>query len=166
MNLKMTEIQQIFGTLLTVRTLPEQLAQIIDLEDGEVISVIGLPNSQLDIDFTIPIEKLPNGHWTIGKFPYGEIVSYDPIARTVYMDGEEYFLAASVKNLLLQICELENFWKSTVLLAPLGAYRDHHKEYAQMLEERLLAIDPQLLEKDSHYYWGSMLEAIEFGIVG
>lgn len=166
MSLKTSEIQQVFGRVLTVRPLPESLGQIAHAEDKEVISEIGLPSSQLDIDFNVPIEEMPNGLWALGKFPYGEVVSFDPKARTVYLDDEDYFLASSVKNLLLQIYEIENFWKNTVVSAPLGPYREHHEQYSKLLEQRLLAIDPELLEKDTHYYWGSMLEDIEFGIVG
>ena len=38
--------------------------------------------------------------------------------------------------------------------------------YVKILEENLKKVDGKLFEKDNSYFWGGMLESIEFGIIG
>lgn len=166
MELEKHRLENLFDGRMIKRDIPLDLIRFIHQEDREAICKIGLPNgSELEYEFDHPIES-DGSQWIIGKFHRGSNINYNPISRSVTAFATNGFLADSVKNLLLQIYEIENFWKNTVVDAPLGAFREHHKEYAKLLEKRLLAIDPELHEKDNNYYWGSMLEDIELGIVG
>ena len=78
------------------------------------------------------------------------------------------FISKSLKNLIQQLYIYDSLWKIDIPQEKFGNYRDNcnHKKYAEFLKTELLKIDEDLLKNDTGYFWGSLIEDIEFGIVG
>ncbi len=69
--------------------------------------------------------------------------------------------------MLLQLYTYDHLWKNDIPKQKFGEYREdsNHKNYAQFLGTELLKIDENLLKNDNGL-WASLIEDIEFGIVG
>ncbi len=160
-------VVSIFGENLMIRRVDALIATKINFEDLFFIEQLGMPNTD-NFTFNSKVEYLPDIKCvklgTMGK----EFIVYNYISREVYLKDSNIFLASSIKNFVYQLAEVELFWKDTWLIKPFGETKNslNRRFYSEYLENKLKEIDFYLFEKDLGYYWGSMIESIELGIVG
>lgn len=156
-----------FGSSLVKRNIELDLYQLLTEEENFILSKIGMPNNCMDFQFSNSLSLLTESELLIGK-----TASYDPLILNLksrkVLRNHDFFLASSLKNFVLQLYTFDSLWKIDIPQKKLGDYRvnHNHKKYAVSLKTKLLDIDPNLLEKDLGYFWGSFIEDIEFGIVG
>ena len=139
----------------------------ITSEDRIILTEIGLPNGILDFDFGGNIVLKSNLELIIGVALDGSPIMLHLSSREIIKNGD-CFLAASLSNLVKQLYVYDHLWNVSIKNSELGNYREdrNHKKYAKLLESQLLEIDGDLLENDNRYFWGSLIEDIDFGIVG
>lgn len=161
------KIIEYFGSNLIKRLVEFNLSQELTQEDNLIISNIGLPNDILELQFDNDILLLSKSEIIIGKTSYNSNIILNLESRKIMRDGS-LFLSKSLKNLVLQLYVYDTLWKIDIPQKKFGNYRDNHnhKQYAKFLEMELLKIDKDLLKNDTGYFWGSLIEDIEFGIVG
>ncbi|TRX33231.1 hypothetical protein FNW52_15850 [Flavobacterium sp. ZT3R18] len=157
-----------FKSFLVKRVLKPNIMAKLSVEDKLIITEIGLPNKILDFQFTNDLQFKSKSELIIGKTYNKQDILLIIESGNIVKDEDNCFLAKSLKNLILQLYTYDYLWKVIIPEAKFGNYRENynHKKYAQFLENELLKIDPYLLENDNKYFWGSMIEDIEFGIVG
>lgn len=160
------KIVEHFGTSLTKRKIDSPISYKLTDEENLILSKVGLPNTILDFQFIDTISFLSESEITIGKLEHNNITLHLDSKKIIRDDT--VFLAKSVKNFLLQMYTYDFLWKTTIPEKTLGHYRENsnYKKYARLLETELLKTDPDLLKNDNGYFWGSLIEDIEFGIVG
>jgi hypothetical protein len=66
----------------------------------------------------------------------------------------------------LQLNTVEEFWKEIKIKETLGPYRPKTAVYANHLRSMLMDVDSEIFNCDNGYYWGSMIEGLQHGIVG
>ncbi|MBE8723986.1 hypothetical protein [Flavobacterium hungaricum] len=156
-----------FGSCLVKREIDTSLMQILTEEEIYLLSKIGLPNNCQDFEFTNSLVLLTTSELLIGNTAYNDPVILNLESRKIFR-GSDFFLAQSLKNFVCQLYVLDTLWKIDIPQQKLGDYRENHnhKKYAAVLETKLLDIDPDLLKNDLGYFWGSLIEDIESGIVG
>lgn len=139
----------------------------IDFADRQSLSEIGLPNGILDFNFTEKLYLKSNTELIIGKTADNENISLR-LDSKIITKAEDSFLAQSLANFVRQLYVYDHLWKVLITNDVYGKYREdrNHKKYARKLEAQLLQIDSELLQKDKIYFWGSLIEDIDFGIVG
>lgn len=161
------KIIEYFSSNLIKRAIDFNLSQELTNEDNLIISNIGLPNDILEFQFVNDISLLSKSEIIIGKTSYNSDIILNLESRKITRDNN-LFISKSLKNLVLQLFIYDTLWKIEIPQKKFGNYRDNynHKKYAKFLEMELLHIDPDLLKNDNGYFWGSLIEDIEFGIVG
>lgn len=157
-------IKSFFGEKLIKRDVPKQVKNLLDEEDINILSELGMPENVLDCTFSSPISKNENG-LLIGKL-HDDDIFIDLVGKEIFVNDKSFFLARSLRILVLQLYLIESFWKDFVKNNKLGNYQQNHKNYAKYLETSLQDIDQELFEKDNSYFWGAMIEDIELGVVG
>lgn len=161
------KITEYFSSNLITRTIDENLSQDLTYEDNLIISQIGLPNDILSFQFTDAICLLSKSEIIIGKTSYDSNIILNLESGNIMRD-HDLFISKSLKNLIQQLYIYDSLWKIDIPQEKFGNYRDNcnHKKYAEFLKTELLKIDEDLLKNDTGYFWGSLIEDIEFGIVG
>ena len=161
------KIIEYFSSNLIKRVVDFNLSQELTNEDNLIISNIGLPNDILEFQFVNDISLLSKSEIIIGKTSNNSNIILNLESRKITRDSN-LFLSKSLKNLILQLYIYDILWKIDIPQKNFGNYRDNynHKKYAKFLEMELLQIDRDLLKNDNGYFWGSLIEDIEFGIVG
>lgn len=161
-------IVEYFSVNMIKRDLKFTISEILTEEDNLIISKIGLPNDVLDFHFENDISLLSKSEAIIGNVSYNGNVILNLKSRNIIKDNENCFLAKSLKHLVLQLYIYDYLWKNVIPNNDFGLYRENsnYKKYAKFLERELLKIDQDLLKNDNGYFWGSLIEDIEFGIVG
>jgi hypothetical protein len=162
------KIIEYFSTKLIKRELKFTISEILTKEDNLIISEIGLPNDVLDFHFVNEICLLSKSEAIIGNTSYDCNVILNLKSRNIIKENSNFFLAKSLKHLVLQLYVYDCLWNNVIPNNDFGPYRENsnHKKYAKFLERELLKIDQDLLKNDNGYFWGSLIEDIEFGIVG
>ncbi|WP_347051776.1 hypothetical protein [Flavobacterium olei] len=161
-----SKITKYFNNKLVKRIIELNLSEKLTDEENLIISKIGLPNGVLDFQFINDIFLLSKTEIKIGNTFYNNII-LDTTSKMIIRD-DAVFLSKSLKNLVLQLYAYDSLWQIIIPEKKFGNYREdrNHKKYAQFLESELLKIDQDLLKNDNGYFWGSLIEDIEFGIVG
>jgi hypothetical protein len=146
---------------------PVDFVSNINLSDRLILSEVGLPNGVLDFSFTGNLYMKSHNELIIGKTLDNEDISLR-LDSEIITKGEDSFLAQSLSNFVRQLYAYDHLWKVLIKNEVYGKYREdkNHKKYAKELESQLLQIDSNLLQKDKVYFWGSLIEDIDFGIVG
>lgn len=159
-------VASLFSEKLIKRSVDEFIAKKINAEDLFFLQSLGIPNTEdflfdSKIEYISEIDKIK-----IGTIVNNEYIIYDYSNRNVSVNDSNTFLASSIKNFVYQITEMEIFWGNTFKFHQLGDTLTNRKVYSKHLEDKLREIDTFLFEKDVSYYWGSLIESIEFGIIG
>ncbi|KAF2338998.1 hypothetical protein [Flavobacterium ginsenosidimutans] len=156
-----------FGSNLIIRAIEFSLSQKLTKEEELIISSIGLPSNILNFEFVDNISLLSESEIIIGKTSYNSNIILNLKSRVITRDNE-IFISKSLKNLVLQLYTYDHLWTIDIPEKKFGNYREdsNHKKYAKYLEIELLKIDSDLFKNDNGYLWGSLVEDIEFGIVG
>jgi hypothetical protein len=162
------KIIKYFSSNLIKRDIKLIVSETLAKEDNLIISEIGLPNNILDFHFLNEIDLLSRSEVIIGKTSYEGNIILNLESRNIIKDNKSCFLAKSLKHLVYQLYVYDYLWKSVIPNNEFGNYREdyNYKKYAGFLERELLKIDQDLLKNDNGYFWGSIIEDIEFGIVG
>lgn len=153
-----------FKPILVTRSL--DLGLPISNENKFTLTRVGLPNGILDFQFTENIYLISNYELLIGKNISEDYIVLNIESGNILKRSNQCFLAESLDDFIKQLFTYDYLWNVVVKMALLGDYRDNHKKYAFFLETELLKINDKLLENDNCYFWGSLIEDIEFGIVG
>lgn len=155
-----------FGSNLIKREIAPQISQKLTDEEILILSQIGLSNGVLDFQFTDDLCELSESEIVIGKTLSNNNLILDLESREIKRDGQ-FFISKSLKNLIIQLYTYDNLWENDITQQKFGNYRkdSNHKKYAKFLETELLKIDENLLKSDNGL-WTSLIEDIEFGIVG
>lgn len=163
-----SKLIEYFNSTLNKRHIEFNIKEKLIEEDIVIISEIGLPKNVLDFYFVNDIYLLSSSEVIIGKTNYESNVVLNLESRNILKDSDDCFLAKSLKKLVLQLYVYDYLWKKVIPNNDFGIYRENsnYKKYAKFLEAELLKIDPDLLKNDNGYFWGSLIEDIEFGIVG
>lgn len=163
----LNKINLFFNRNLIKRDLDKNISMIINKKDLFFISEFGIPETEIfDFKFNqLEIVQKGNDKLVIGLWN-SDSIDYNIKTREVSSNG--IFLSASIENLLLQIYEVDIFWKELWAIKELGdtTVLQNRIDYVNWLTIRLKKIDSNLLESDNGYFWGSILESIEFGIIG
>ena len=157
-----------FGSRLIRRSVNLDISNSIRNEDSYLLTEIGLPNKVLDFEFTDQIEFNAQNEVIIGKTYASEDIVLNIVSNKIVRFNDNCFLANSLENYLKQLYTYDHLWEITIKESHLGKYRENknHVKYAKYLETQLLKIDPELFRNDTSFFWGSLIEDIEFGIVG
>lgn len=160
------KIKSYFDSNLIKREIDSNLSQKLTDEEFFVLSQVGLPNGVLDYEFTNDLYALSKSEIIIGKTISNNDLILNLKSREIRRD-DQLFISKSLKNLLLQLYIYDFLWKIDIPQQKFGNYREdkNHKKYAKFLETELLKIDENLLKSDNGL-WSSLIEDIEFGIVG
>ncbi|WP_264551419.1 hypothetical protein [Flavobacterium sp. N2038] len=155
-----------FDSNLIKREIASGISQKLTDEEISIISHIGLPNGVLDFQFTENLCLMSESKIIIGKTASDSNLILDLKSRKIITD-DNLFISKSLKNLILQLYTYDRLWKINISQKTFGNYREdsNHKKYAKFLETELLQIDEGLLKNDNGL-WLSLIEDIEFGIVG
>ncbi|MNS36882.1 hypothetical protein D3C72_690820 [compost metagenome] len=102
----------------------------------------------------------------IGKTLSNNNLILDLESRKIKRD-DQLFISKSLRSLILQLYIYDCLWENDIPQQKLGNYREdkNHRNYAKFLETELLKIDENILKSDNGL-WSSLIEDIEFGIVG
>ncbi|SNR72567.1 hypothetical protein [Flavobacterium sp. ov086] len=162
------QILNYFGPNLIKRDINFIINETLTQEEIVIITEIGLPNTILDFNFTTNISLLSPSEIVIGKVHSENSIILNLESRNITKNNLNCFLAKSLKHLVLQLYTYDHLWKNVIPNKHFGNYRENSnfKKYAKFLEAQLLEIDPDLLKNDNAYFWGSLIEDIEFGIIG
>jgi hypothetical protein len=157
-----------FGSRLIRRSVNLDISNSIENDNLYILSEIGLPNKVLDFEFTNEIEFNAQNEVIIGKTYASEDIVLNIVSNKIVRSNDNCFLANSLENYLKQLYTYDHLWEITIKESHFGKYRENknHTKYAKYLETQLLKIDPELLRNDSSFFWGSLIEDIEFGVVG
>ena len=164
MNISINTVKIFFKDALIKRNIPEDCSAKLSSTAIHILSDCGLPCKQFDFSFENKLLLKNNKELIVGNLG-GEIV-LNFYTGHLYLVNEDFFLASSLENLLFQIYSLSFFWQEIVGKQKFGNYQTNHEVYAFELSKMLLSIDKYLLINDNAYYWGSIIEDIENGIVG
>jgi|GEM_PF-6770232 len=163
---QLEKIKLYFDSNLIKREINLNLSQKLTDEEIVVLSQIGMPNGVLDYEFTNDFYALSESEIIIGKTIYNNDLILNLKSREIKRD-DQLFISKSLKNLLLQLYIYDSLWEIDIPQQKFGNYREdkNHKKYAKFLETELLKIDENILKSDNGL-WKSLIEDIEFGIVG
>lgn len=156
-------IEKHFNNILIKRIVNSEISSKLNREDIYFISEFGLPNNILDFNFSEPIKNYKCNEIVIGFL--NEEIILNTNNRIIYKEKPNFYLAKNIKNFIYQLFTIDFFWKEIVTNELLGSYDLNHKIYASFLEKKLKEIDEELFLNDSAYFWGSLIESIEFGII-
>ncbi len=164
---KEKDIEEYFQCNLLKRGIALDLCKYLISEDSFILTKVGLPNNILNYDFTNSIELKKTDELIIGTLE-GKSIIINLTNRNVYLSDNSFYLAKNVRCFLYQLYTYDYMWNVMIAKSQLGKYRENSNflKYAKYLEEELLKIDSELLMNDNSYYWGALIEDIEFGIVG
>ncbi len=163
---QLEKIKLYFDSNLIKREIDLNLSQKLTDEEIVVLSQIGMPNGVLDYEFTNDFYALSESEIIIGKTISNNDLILNLKSREIRRD-DQLFISKSLKNLLLQLYIYDSLWEIDIPQQKFGNYREdkNHKKYAKFLETELLKIDENILKSDNGL-WTSLIEDIEFGIVG
>lgn len=161
-------ITNYFGSRLIRRSVNLDISNSIRHEDSYLLTEIGLPNKVLDFEFTNEIKFNAQNEVIFGKTYASEDIVLNIGSSKIVRSNDNCFLANSLENYLKQLYTYDHLWEITIKESHFGKYRENknHTKYAKYLETQLLKIDPELLINDTNFFWGSLIEDIEFGVVG
>ncbi|MNK64939.1 hypothetical protein D3C87_842240 [compost metagenome] len=163
---QLEKITSHFNSNLIKREIDTRISQKLTDEEILIISQIGLPNGILDFQFTDDIYALSKSEIIIGKTLSNNNLILDLESRKIKRD-DQLFISKSLRSLILQLYIYDCLWENDIPQQKLGNYREdkNHRNYAKFLETELLKIDENILKSDNGL-WSSLIEDIEFGIVG
>lgn len=155
-----------FHSILMKREIDTRISQKLTDEEILIISQVGLPNGILDFQFTDDIYALSESEIVIGKTLSNCNLILDLEFRKIKRE-DQLFISKSLTNLIFQLYTYDRLWTNEIPQQKFGHYREdsNHKKYANFLETELLKIDKDILKSDNGL-WTSLIEDIEFGIVG
>jgi hypothetical protein len=157
-----------FKQTLIIREVSSDIFENLSIENFTILSEIGIPNGVLDFEFTNELVLKSKNELIVGKTHYKSNIVLLIDSGKIIKDDNNSFLANSLSNFIKQMFTYDYLWNVLIKEAKMGHYRENknHKKYAKFLEDELLKIDINLLVDDENYFWGALIEDIEFGIVG
>jgi hypothetical protein len=163
-----TQMINYFGSRLIRRYVKSDISNSIGEKNLYILTGIGLPCDVLDFEFKDEIKLDSNKDTIIGKTSNGEDVLMIKNSGKIIRSNDGCFFANSLENYFKQLYAYDYLWQILIKESHLGKYRENknHAKYASHIKAQLLEIDPELLLSDLNYFWGALIEDIEFGIVG
>ncbi|RFS16936.1 hypothetical protein [Emticicia sp. C21] len=178
--MKYNFIRSVFqATTILERERYESINHLLDEETKYFLYEFGLPNSTW-FSFEFTNSEIYNAEYNIlnignnGRKFNGEIASYigiDLNSNEIVMfynfaENEKCFLGLSLKHFILTMFEFEMFTKEICVKKYFGEIHSQEKKsYLEYLNYRLLQLDKDFYANDRSYYWGSILEGMEQGVV-